>query len=100
MVFARVHTIQTPPEQHEAGLRVVLDEVLPWLRDSTGFRGFIRFADPASGKVLGVTLWETAESLRKSDEAGKQLSRLITAGVGAEQLATDQYEVSFFDLRL
>ena len=99
-MFARVHTVQTPPEQHEAGLRVVLEEVMPWLRDSTGFRGYIRFVDPANGKVLGVTLWATEESLRESAEAGKQISRLISAEVGSEQLAIDQYEVSFFDVRL
>jgi hypothetical protein len=99
-VFARVHTIQTPPDQHEAGLRIVLEEVMPWLRESTGFRGFIRFTDPASGKVLGVTLWATEESLRESAEVGKELSRLITAEVGAEVVATDQYEVGFFDVDL
>jgi hypothetical protein len=100
VVFARVHTIQTPPNEHEAGLRVVLEDLLPWLRESTGFRGFIRFTDPASGKVLGVTLWATEENMRESAEAGEQYGRLITAGVGAEQLAIDQYEVRFFDVQL
>jgi len=99
-VFARVHTIQAPPEQHEAGLPIVLEEVMPWLRESTGFRGFIRFADPASGKVLGVTLWATEKSLRESAEVGQELSRLITAEVGAEVVEIDQYEVGFFDVEL
>ena len=37
-VFARMHTLGTTPDGHDRGLEL-LDEILPWLRDSTGYRG-------------------------------------------------------------
>ncbi|CAN5231098.1 hypothetical protein BH18ACT12_BH18ACT12_19150 [soil metagenome] len=44
-MFARVHTLETTPEQHDRGLEIVRDQLLPWLRDSTGFIGLVRLAD-------------------------------------------------------
>jgi hypothetical protein len=57
-VFARVHTLQTTPEQHDRGVELVRDQLLPWLRESTGFRGMIRLADRAAGKTLVVTFFD------------------------------------------
>lgn len=69
-MYARLHVLQTTPEQHDHGLEIVRDQLLPWLRDSTGYRGLIRLADPAAGKTLVITLWADEESLRASAEAG------------------------------
>jgi len=99
-VFARVHTLETTPEQHDEGLRIVTEELLPWLRDSTGFRGLIRLEDPEHGRTLTVTLWATEESRRDSAEAAERLTALTTAGVGATRLGMDDYEVSFFDVQV
>jgi hypothetical protein len=41
-VFARLHVSQATREQHDLGLEIVRDQLLPWLRDSSGFRGLIR----------------------------------------------------------
>ena len=99
-MFARVHTLETTPEQHDEGLRIVTEELMPWLRDSTGFRGLIRLADPESGRVLTVTLWATEANMRDSAAAAEQLAALTTAGAGATRVGMDQYEVSFFDVQL
>ena len=98
-MFARVHTLETTPEQDDQGLRVVTEEILPWLRDSTGFRGLIRLASRATGQVLTVSLWATEESLRNSAEAARQISELSAAGVGATLLAVTEYEVTMFDVQ-
>jgi hypothetical protein len=44
-VFARVHVLQTTPEQSDTGLEIVRDQLLPWLRDTSGYRGLIRLLD-------------------------------------------------------
>jgi len=98
-MFARVHTLETTPEQHDQGLRMVTEEILPWLRDSTGFRGLIRLASRDTGEALVVTLWETAETRRDSAEAAKQISELTAAGVGATRLGIADYEVTLFDVQ-
>src|SRR5439155_25352263 len=45
-VFARLHASQTTREQHDLGLELVSDQLLPWLRDSSGFRGLTRLWSP------------------------------------------------------
>jgi hypothetical protein len=97
-VFARVHVIQSTPEQQDEGLEIVRDQLLPWLRDSSGYRGLIRLADRVGGKTLVVTLWADEESLQASAEAGNRLTELTMESVGATRLALEQYEATLFDL--
>ena len=97
-MFARLHVLKTTPEQSDQGLELVRDQLLPWLRDSTGYRGLIRLADRDGGKTLVITLWADEESLQASADAGDQLSELTAANVGAERLALETYEATLFDL--
>lgn len=97
-MFARVHVIQSTPEQQDEGLEIVRDQLLPWLRDSSGYRGLIRLADRVGGKTLVVTLWADEESLQASAEAGNRLTELTMESVGATRLALEQYEATLFDL--
>jgi len=79
-------------------LEIVRDQLLPWLRDSSGYRGLIRLADRAGGKTLVVTLWADEESLEASAEAGNRLTELTMESVGATRLALEQYEATLFDV--
>jgi hypothetical protein len=97
-VYARLHVLQTTPEQHDQGLEIVREQLLPWLRDSTGYRGLIRLADREAGKTLVITLWADEESLRASAEAGDQLTELTAETTGAKRLALEQYEATLFDV--
>ena len=97
-MFARIHTLETTPEQHDEGRQIVLEQILPWLQDSSGFRGMIRFAHPDKSKTLVVTLWADEESLKASAEAGDQFGQLSTAATGASRLALEDYEAEFFDV--
>jgi hypothetical protein len=97
-VFARVHVIQSTPEQQERGLEIVRDELLPWLRDSSGYRGLIRLADRAGAKTLVITLWADEQSLQASAEVGNRLTELAMESVGATRLALEQYEATLFDV--
>jgi hypothetical protein len=97
-VFARLHVLQTTPEQHDLGLEIVRDQILPSLRDSSWFRGLIRLASPAGGKTLVITLWADGESLRASAEAGDRLGELTAEAAGGTRLGLEDYEVSLFDV--
>jgi heme-degrading monooxygenase HmoA len=98
MTVARIHTLETTPEQHDEGLRIVTRELLPWYREAAGFRGMIRLADQNSGKVLVVSLWATEEDMHATAEAAKQFSSLTTASSGAELLSVEHYDVTLFDV--
>ncbi len=97
-MYARLHVLQTTPEQHDHGLEIVRDQLLPYLRNSTGYRGLIRLADPAAGKTLVITLWADEESRRASAEAGDRFSELTAETTGATRLALEQYEATLFDV--
>jgi hypothetical protein len=97
-MFARMHTLETTPQQHDQGLEIVREQLLPWLRDSTGFRGLIRLSDPKRGKTLVITLWANEEALRASDEAGRRLSELTAVTVGVSKRELEEFEVTLFDV--
>ena len=98
-MFARLHTLETTPEQHDAGLEIVREQLLPWLRESTGFRGLIRLARRDGRRTLVITLWADEESLHASAEAGDQLSALTAAAVDVKRLGLEDYEVTLFDVQ-
>lgn len=97
-MFARVHVLQTTPEQHDQGLEIVRDQLLPWLRDASGYRGLIRLADREGGKTLVITLWADEESLLASDEAADRFGELTADASGATRLGLERYEATLFDV--
>jgi heme-degrading monooxygenase HmoA len=97
-MFARVHVLKTTPEQHDQGLEIVRDQLLPWLRDASGYRGLIRLADREGGKTLVITLWADEQSLQASDEAGSRFGELTAETSGATRLALERYEATLFDV--
>jgi heme-degrading monooxygenase HmoA len=94
-----MHTLQTSPEVHDRGLELVRDQLLPWLRDSTGFRGLIRLENRAGGKTLVITLWADEDAARASAEAAERLTALAADTSGATREGLEEFDVTFFDLR-
>ena len=97
-MFARLHVLRATPEQQEAGLEIVRDQLLPWVRESSGYRGLIRLADRESGKAIVITLWADEASLEASDEAAQKLTELTAETVGSTRLAVERYEATLFDV--
>ncbi|HWJ45089.1 MAG TPA: hypothetical protein VNR63_06855 [Gaiellaceae bacterium] len=97
-MFARLHMLKTTPAQHDRGLEIVRDHLLPHLRDTTGFRGLIRLDDREAGKTLVITLWADEKTLEASREAADHFSTLAAETSGATRLALEQYEATFFDV--
>lgn len=94
-----MHTLQTSDEVHDRGLELVRDQILPWLRDSTGFRGLIRLDNRSTGRTLVVTLWADEDALQASAEAAERLTALATDTSGATREGLEEFDVTFFDLR-
>ena len=95
-VFARVHTLETTPEGHDRGLEL-LREILPWLRESTGFRGIVRLATPDRSKSITITLWADESAMLESAEAAQGLGALAAEASGSTRIALDDCEVTFFE---
>jgi hypothetical protein len=93
-VFARVTTYEGSPGQLDEGLRIFREEVIPWLRDASGFRGWIVLVDRDEGRSLGITFWATEEAAADTDASGRSLREEVAATVGATMRSLDVYEVA------
>ena len=97
-MFARLHRLETTPEQYELGLEILREEFLPWARDSSGFCGVIGLADESRENALIVSLWNDRESLDASAAAGDRLSKLASAGTGSRRRSLESFEVTLFEI--
>ena len=97
-MFARLHTIETSREQYAFGFEIVRDEYLPWVRDSTGFRGLIGLVDEEREKAIVVTLWADETALDESAAAGDQLSRLAADASGSKRRSLESFKVALFEV--
>jgi hypothetical protein len=95
-----MHTVETTAEGHDRGLELLRHEILPWLRESTGFRGLLRLASPDRSKTVVITLWADEAAMLKTAEAGRGLGALAAEAVGSRHIALEDYEVTFFDPEL
>jgi hypothetical protein len=80
-------------EQMAEGVRVWREDVMPWLRDSTGFRGWVALVDRENEKGLGISFWETEEAMADTASSGAALRDGVATSVGTPVTGTEFYEV-------
>ncbi len=97
-MYARVHTLETTPESHDEGVGIIRDQLLPWTRESTGFRGLIGLSNHERTTALVITLWDDEEAFRASERAGDELGKLTASVTGAMRRSLDDFEVTLFEL--
>ncbi|MDQ3867489.1 MAG: antibiotic biosynthesis monooxygenase [Actinomycetota bacterium] len=93
-VYARVTTFSGPPDRLEEGLRLFRENVMPWMRDVTGFRGFLALVDREHGRSLGITFWASEEAALDPEASGGGLRDEITESIGATLHSLEVYEVA------
>ena len=95
-MHARVSKLEGPPEQVTELGRIAAEWVAPSLTEMEGFRGILALADRESGKVEVVTLWESEEAMRQSEEEADQLRGGTARATGGQLAGVGRYEVGFF----
>ena len=96
-MFARMTTLEGPPDQVDEGLRHVREQVLPFMQQQDGFKGFIALGDRQSGKLLGVSLWESEQAMQASEEVGDRTRSDSAQAVGGTVAGVERYEVTLFE---
>ena len=98
-MFSRVTYAHYPPKVHDAGLRIVLADLLPALRRATGYRGCYLLADSKPGTGLAVVLWETEEDADAAS-ADREVSAAYVqiAALGLTFVSRQLYEVVIADV--
>jgi heme-degrading monooxygenase HmoA len=97
-VYARVSTLEGSPEQIDEGLRFLREEILPTGNEDPGFKGLIALGDRQSGKVLSITLWESEEDMRATEQDANQLRSAWAETSGQEIASIESYEAGLFEV--
>ena len=97
-MFARMSTLEGPPDQMEEGLRYVREQLLPLMQQQDGFKGFIALGDRQSGKLIGVSLWESEQAMHASEEAGDRTRSDSAQAVSGTVAGVERYEVGLFEV--
>jgi heme-degrading monooxygenase HmoA len=92
-MFARVSEITGPIDQLDRGIAGFRDQVVPAVRGMNGFVRAYLLVDRASGKTLAISVWETEEAMRASEEAAGRLRAAVTEGMDDTSAALGHFEV-------
>jgi hypothetical protein len=91
---ARVTVLEGSPDAIDASLEKSRGETLPKVRAIDGNVGTIGLADRSNGRMSIITLWESADAMRASEQEADQI-RERTAESGGQQIANvARYEVA------
>ncbi len=93
-MFARVTRYRGSPEKIEEGLRIYREEVIPWLRDATGFRGWLVLINRERGATIGVTFWAAEEAMHDTEATGGVLRDEVAASIEATMESMEFYELA------
>jgi heme-degrading monooxygenase HmoA len=97
-LHARMSTLEGPPDEIDDLLREIREHVLPLLQQQDGFKGFITLEDRQSGKLIGITFWESEQAMQASEEVGDR-TRSETAEVTGDAIEdVERYEVGLFEM--
>ena len=99
-MFARISTFQGPPDQTAEGIRVAREQILPAARLQEGFLGIYLLFDRESGRSLSITLWESEEDMKASEEAALRARTESAEAAGEVIVGVERYEVALQELKV
>jgi len=77
----------------------IREHVLPALRQPDCFSGALVLVERASGKVLGLTLWESEQAMSATEEAAYWLRVFSAQAAGGMITEVERYEVIFSEVK-
>ena len=96
-MYARVGTIQGAPDKVDDVTRQTQEQTLPQLQKMEGFKGFVALGDRQSGKMLGVSFWESEEALRANDEAVSSVRSKVAETADGIVAGVEEYEILVYE---
>ena len=92
-MHARVTRLEGTKDKIEDGIAMINDQVIPTAKGLPGFVGAYFLANRATGTMVGVTLWDSEEHLRASEEAATKLRQDAAQSSGGTVQAVENFEV-------
>ena len=69
------------------------ESVIPAARRLAGYQGILVLGDRGSGKSIAITLWESEQAMRESEEAANKLRSEASEAGGEEIVSVERFEV-------
>ena len=91
-MFARIGTWQGSNEELSQWIARSREQVKPDIVKDPGLKAAYWLVDRSAGKGLIVTLWQSEEAMRASEEARARRQAATTRTTGAT-VTTDRYEI-------
>ncbi|MFM9433152.1 heme-degrading monooxygenase HmoA [Janthinobacterium sp. CG_23.3] len=76
-MFARVTHVQSKPEKLDEIVALFQDSVMPLLKQQQGFKSSLLLTDPATGKGMSITIWESEADLQAGDSNAVLLEQVL-----------------------
>jgi heme-degrading monooxygenase HmoA len=94
-MHARFTTLQLQPDKIDDAVAGLEQTDIPMFKSLDGFKGFSLFVDRSSGKVIGLSYWESEDAMKASEEAVKDArSRAAETGGASAEPEVERYEVA------
>jgi len=97
-MHARMSTLEGSPGRLDEGVHDIREDVLPQLRQQDGFKGFLALGDRQSGKLVGITFWESEQAMRAAEEVGDRSRRETAEDIGDTIEDVERFEVGLFEM--
>ncbi len=97
-MHARMTTLEGSPDRMDEGVRDIREDVLPQLQQHDGFKGFLALGDRRSGKLVGITFWESEQAMRAAEEVGDRSRRETAEDIGDTIEDVERFEVGLFEM--
>lgn len=91
---ARVSRVDGDPERVDDATRESREKILPRAREMAGWNGILSLADRKTGRAVLITLWDSTESMRASEERADELRRASAEAGGGTIAGVERYEVA------
>src|SRR5437867_5392396 len=92
-MHARVTVSETPVGNVDLAEKLINDEIIPAVKKVPGFKGGYWLGDRSTGKGLVITLWESEQALKGSEDATKQIRSDAIKRLEAKVSSVDRFEV-------
>ncbi len=92
-MYVRLNTIEGSLDRMDDFTTHIQEQTLPQLRQMDGFKGFVALGDRRSGKLLGVSFWESEEALRATEQPVSSMRSEAADAAGGTLASVEQYEV-------
>jgi heme-degrading monooxygenase HmoA len=93
-MHARLSTLQLDASRVDDAVGRLEQEIVPELEQANGFKGFTAMVDRQSGKIVGVSFWESEQAMQEAEELGQSArQRAGEAGGASGEPEVDRFEV-------